>query len=863
MVTTSAQRLVQVQFEEWIKNCMVSLSSEQSLLWNKDVMPSSIGDSSSSSSSVCDELQKKAAQYILTLLLQGDTDHVRQQLSLLIQKLQPLFVANNSNNDKLYSGAIHILNGCLQSIANSAMDVGNAIMDNEFQTTLANFLLLCCSYTTIQDISMKCLATLMSCRVRDGATTSSIIQRLNFAKLGVEHYISTTTTSDEEEFDLKMTRLIRVQRSNCIALLQTTLNGATLDIPSVPNLASKDLQQSMVEYTNFICSCLCDETDPRCLLDFFRLVTSCQRIFQSSCWNSFPAATVLDAVAPYYPIRFTPPSNDPHGITRTDLRTALKSILCFPTATITKPNENNEYQEENDQNNNMPALAFSLFMEQLSVDEAEDEEEERSNVLLVMEAFDDLKSVVFHAHSTTPLLTLSAIMTETMVEELSNGLFLLFSHYMKTPNKDPYSNKEHPVVQECLGFASDVSNVIAQDSVLWNAFTSNLSTAITKITTTPEAMESKVSVIYACSIISTSSGNLSSTFMDQFLFPLVEIVQTYSMQIVHVSSPANEQDERVVASLYAISAFLSAYGKKDTTDNDCFLFAQDYQGNFQRILLDLCKRTVRSSAVSALECLVLCSSPTNSNTTITFSFLCETLQFLVDCVDKTTTANNVTSNASNDNAWGTSCAHAVGSIMGSIYAALEEEPSLTMSVAKNNLQKAILLLRSNKKDDFPSFCASIDAVLNILLQSVCSTASNNTRYDWMALSRASIWSQHLANTAVKRLISDILSDLASKTSLSSSAAAEALGHLARNGNDHIIASWRNYGTHEGLARDIVLAALPLKVKNNTEQTTTEDEETEAKQRVCSISFRMFFDCCIHCNVTFLLYNVAALNSFDS
>jgi len=687
MVTNSspsAQRLVQVQFEEWIKNCIISLSSEQSLILNKDVVPS-IGDSSS-----LEDLQKKAAQYINKLLLQGDTDHVRQQLSLLIRKLQPLFVANASSNDRMYTGAIHILYGCLQSIAASVMDVVNVIMDDEFQTTLANFLLLCCSYTNIQDISINCLATLMSCRVKDGATTNSIIKRLNFAKLGVEHYISTTTANDDEEFALNMSRLIRIQRSNCIALLQTTLNGVTIDIPSVPNLASDDLQQSMVEYTNFICSCLCDETDPRCLLDFFHLITSCQRIFQSSCWNSFPAATVLDAVAPYYPIRFTPPSNDPHGITRTDLRTALNSILCFPTSATTKPNDNNEYQEENEQNNNMSTLAFSLFMEQLSVEEAEDDDEERSNVLLIMEAFDDLKSVVFNVHSTTRLLTLSAIMTEKKMEELSNCLFHLFRHYMNAPNKDHYSSKEHPVVQQCLGFASDVSNAIAQDVVLWKAFTSNLFTAITKITTTPEAMESKVSVIYVCSLI-CSSGNLSSAFLDQFLSPLVEMIQSYSMQISNVSAPSDEQEERVVASLYAISAFLSAYGKKDATDNDCFLFAQDYKGSFHRILLDLCKRTttVRSSAVSALECLILCSSPTNSSTTKTFSFLCETLQFLVNCVDmKTTTTTNIISNASNDNAWGTSCAHAVGSIMGSTYAALGEESSSTTSVAKKQFAES-------------------------------------------------------------------------------------------------------------------------------------------------------------------------------
>lgn len=159
---------------------------------------------------------------------------------------------------------------------------------------------------------------------------------------------------------------------------------------------------------------------------------------------------------------------------------------------------------------------------------------------------------------------------------------------------------------------------------------------------------------------------------------------------------------------------------------------------------------------------------------------------------------------------------------------LEKNRRRQLVLQKNNLQKAILLLRSNDDDDFSFFCASINATLNSLLRSVGSTAENNTRYDWMALSRASIWSEHVANTAVQTLIYGILSDLASEKS-SSSAAAEALGHLTRNGDEHIIASWRKYGTNECGARDIVLAALPLKMEDNTEQIA-KDEETEANQR---------------------------------
>ena len=44
---------------------------------------------------------------------------------------------------------------------------------------------------------------------------------------------------------------------------------------------------------------------------------------------SFPLTDVFDAVAPYYPINFTPPPHDNHGITQQGLRQALMGVLTY------------------------------------------------------------------------------------------------------------------------------------------------------------------------------------------------------------------------------------------------------------------------------------------------------------------------------------------------------------------------------------------------------------------------------------------------------------------------------------------------------------------------------------------------------
>jgi hypothetical protein len=56
----------------------------------------------------------------------------------------------------------------------------------------------------------------------------------------------------------------------------------------------------------------------------------------ATAWAEFPWEAIIDAVAPYYPIQFTPPPNNPVGITRIQLRKAFVGVfdICMSPSAL-------------------------------------------------------------------------------------------------------------------------------------------------------------------------------------------------------------------------------------------------------------------------------------------------------------------------------------------------------------------------------------------------------------------------------------------------------------------------------------------------------------------------------------------------
>lgn len=74
-----------------------------------------------------------------------------------------------------------------------------------------------------------------------------------------------------------------------------------------------------------ILDCLEGEKDPRCLILCLKVVAKTQTFFPQAADEY--AEAIFDVTACYFPITFTPPPNDPYGITPDMLSSALQTAL--------------------------------------------------------------------------------------------------------------------------------------------------------------------------------------------------------------------------------------------------------------------------------------------------------------------------------------------------------------------------------------------------------------------------------------------------------------------------------------------------------------------------------------------------------
>lgn len=74
-----------------------------------------------------------------------------------------------------------------------------------------------------------------------------------------------------------------------------------------------------------VLDCMEGEKDPRCLILCLRVLGRAQQLLPQA--SDALAEACFDVTACYFPITFTPPPNDPYGITPEVLSQALRSTL--------------------------------------------------------------------------------------------------------------------------------------------------------------------------------------------------------------------------------------------------------------------------------------------------------------------------------------------------------------------------------------------------------------------------------------------------------------------------------------------------------------------------------------------------------
>jgi len=208
----------------------------------------------------------------------------------------------------------------------------------------------------LRDSALMAMQVLLRSPLPDDA--SAVAERLTMAQAAVQRRCAVADFADDEprmgRVRSGLATLPRSRRSICFSVLE-----APLDAVSAATSTSKELTNAASTFVQFAASCLHGESDPRCLQQILKLLHRLQQKLGPFFTDTavFPASEVFDAVAPYYPIQFTPPPNDVHGITREGLSTALWNLLSYT--------ENDEVLLKNGYET-MTSLSLGLFMDTLN-----------------------------------------------------------------------------------------------------------------------------------------------------------------------------------------------------------------------------------------------------------------------------------------------------------------------------------------------------------------------------------------------------------------------------------------------------------------------------------------------------------------
>jgi len=407
----------------------------------------------------------------------------------------------------------------------------------------------------VRDAAVLCLSALVRARIQEPPSHHDALQQavnlhLDLARKGVERRCAAPDMDEEMEYDhgydFPATRtdirgglsaLPRSRRSLCFDLVRAAIDGLTTVLSSA--LSKTSVTSNLASFASFADNCLHGESDPRCLLQLLRMLTALQTnmlpFFQTTTTaTKFPILNLFDAVAPYYPIHFTPPPNDVYGITRQGLHEALMAVLCFKG-----------YDALEAGNETMLNLSAGIFLERLINVDSEDMNTP-SSVDDKVEAIADLSSLLFRANT-----CLCDQLSEDTVRELSTVLFVTHAEAASGASSAGEDGRKYKVLADaCRDLVSKVTYTLEVSTrpALWNVFVRDtVQTRCQVLSTSPQSSQGRSSIAYLACLASCGLPRTMNLCFQSCLPPLTEILDT------------EKDEEKVAAAMYGIGAFFSSF----------------------------------------------------------------------------------------------------------------------------------------------------------------------------------------------------------------------------------------------------------------------------------------------------------------
>lgn len=706
-------------------------------------------------------------------------------LAKLINDLGPAFSAEH-HESRLR--ALHVLVGAIEGCHHTQFS-------NTITKLLGSFLLSHCgpidddAYGEDYDsmirnaaiMGLTALSRVPASTNADPDVLESFRMRLQFVRQGIETRCAMPDTMQDSndhysygfnnhstDMREQLSNLPRSKRSLCFGLVGSGVAGiaAITDQMKEPLEESSllSLQTDLIEYARFSSSCLHGESDPRCLQQLLRILHEMQTAFTPYFLSTgtqtvvFPSEDLFDAVAPYFPVQFTPPPNNIHQITREGLHEALVSVLCF-----TKMDANAQSHSRH----TMLSLSAGLFIEQLMPMEGE----EPSSTLDKLDAVKCLSRLLFPSDrkSLCDMLDVSTLRNLWAAIKLnhdeSSTAISLEGHH--GANNKLLADKCRTLVSK-LAYQLEMS----ANKSLWEVFISE-PILKQKKTLKMSPSNSKLTIAYmAC--LTASGGPRTLRFC---LGVGLELLLDYLEENL-------DDTEDVSAAAHGVAAFFSSCqvaidrGRKEGVELSPHPL-EPYAAKACQILLDAFEReslssSIKTGAIRSLEFLVLAISVEQLEENH-LERLCLFIRKLMEMIQ----------GASTNLEWRATCCSTLGLIVGNTL--LTETTS-----APGALLSSAQIRDLVKEEIYPK-------LLRLASSSAESSPSDRSARD--ALSVACVASEDIASEIICSLLENLSEKLGNNpTDVSCMVYCEFLSHILRHGGAFAVKSYHANPLSSGLLK---------------------------------------------------------------
>ena len=659
--------------------------------------------------------------------------------------------------------------------------------------------------------------------------------------------------SEEEARTLSgLSLLPRAKRAICFKVLDAALQGIQCDV-DVDGLDSQSLcvsvscSNNLVDFVIFAATCLIGETDPRCLMQMLRLLFQMQSvvapIVEEAIYNvgkekdvaaaaahikGFPYTGIFDSVAVYYPVRFTPPPNDPHGITRDGISGALMNVLNFCNHSL-HDDVVSGHPGQDDENANMVVLATRLFLERISPplphDPYADDDEDEREVTTVRdrrEALADLSSLLFVQGAADGDHTNSMLkkLTPVSVKEMSNVLYRCHDNAAAgVASAQDAEEKEDckQLADSCRHFVTRIAydfermlNSPNANTILsfWDIFVKDRVKDLAGIiASTPQSLRGRMAIAYLASL-SACGGEKTLRLCLDMCIPRLTALLDENIK----AEDSNRDKEKMSTVVYGISVLFSScrLSMERMSKDGIDLFPHPLRSFGSNIVQTLCQiiedvegnsmDELEIAAVKALESVLL-STPAlilNENDGDDTSTVRDTIFFIAKML-----MADITVEQDGSEQWKIASAQLVGSTIGK---------GLQGGNGGQNNPNATLL---ESDQEIVSFVTS--TIFPRVIESSCQGSNENDcqlqRYDWSVLAYACEADQeHAVYEIVSRLYSALVSTIQSSRKIDSeygnskaTTVAHALSRIIKSGGPTAILAFHKKSVNDDTGNDLIKA----------------------------------------------------------